>query len=38
MAWVAENKRDMVEVAQIVETIRFGLLARLLPGKIPTQD
>ena len=38
MAWVVDNKRDMVEVAQMVETIRFGLLARLIFGKIPTQD
>ena len=38
MAWVVDNKRDMVEVAQMVETIRFGLLARLLFGKILTQE
>ena len=26
MAWVGDNKRDMVEVAQMMETIMFGLL------------
>ena len=26
MAWVGDNKRDMVEVAQMMETIRFELL------------
>ena len=26
MVWVGDNKRDMVEVAQMMETIRFGLL------------
>ena len=26
MVWVGDSKRDMVEVAQMMETIRFGLL------------
>ena len=26
MAWVGDNKRDMVEVAQMMETLLFGLL------------
>jgi hypothetical protein len=26
MAWVGDNKRHMVEVAQMMETIMFGLL------------
>ena len=37
MVWVGDNERDMVEVAQMMET-RFGLLARLLFGEILTQD
>ena len=26
MVWVEDNNRDIVEVAQMMETIRFGLL------------
>ena len=28
MVWVGDNKKNMVEMAQIMETSRFGLLER----------